>query len=236
MLVLTRQRNETVIVGDDIYVTVVDIRGDKVRLGFTAPRKITVFRKEVYDLIRKENAAAAGIQPADLTGAPDVPPESVNLSPWADNFPRLAEGNADPFLRAAIEEARQGFDEGGLPIGAVLVRGDQIIGRGHNRRVQNGDPMAHAEIDCLKNAGRQKTYRDTVLYSTLMPCHLCSGAAVQFGIPKIVVGESVNFAGAADFLRGNGIEVVDLHEAQCIDLMGKFIREHPELWNEDIGK
>lgn len=236
MLVLTRQRNETVIVGDDIYVTVVDIRGDKVRLGFTAPRQITVYRKEVYDVIRKENAAASAMQPADLAAAPDVPPESVNLSPWADNYPRLAEGGSDPFLRAAIEEALQGLSEGGLPIGSVLVRGDQIIGRGRNRRVQDGDPMAHAEIDCLKNAGRQKTYRDTVLYSTLMPCHLCSGAVVQFGIPKIVVGESVNFTGAADFLRGHGVEVVDRADAQCADMLGKFIREFPELWKEDIGK
>ena len=149
----------------------------------------------------------------------------------------------DPFLRAAIDEARQGLREGGLPIGSVLVRGGKIIGAGHNRRVQRGDPMAHAEIDCLTRAGRQKTYRDTVLYSTLMPCFLCSGAAVQFGIPKVVVGESVTFAGgegragrSPDFLRANGIEVIDLQDAECIDLMSTFIREHPELWNEDIGR
>src|SRR5919206_2584553 len=101
----------------------------------------------------------------------------------------------DPFLRAAIDEAKLGLSEGGLPIGSVLVRDGKIIGRGHNRRVQRGDPMAHAEIDCLTKAGRQTTYKDTVLYSTLMPCFLCSGAVVQFGIPKVIVGESVNFHG-----------------------------------------
>ncbi|HWE02541.1 MAG TPA: nucleoside deaminase [Tepidisphaeraceae bacterium] len=142
----------------------------------------------------------------------------------------------EPFLRAAIEEARKGLSEGGLPIGSVLVRGDTIVGAGHNRRVQSGNPMAHAEIDALTNAGRQKTYRDTVLYSTLMPCYLCSGAAVQFRVPKIVVGESVNFPGAAHFMRTRGIEVLDMHNAECIGMMADFIRDHPELWHEDIGE
>src|SRR5437868_3367137 len=142
----------------------------------------------------------------------------------------------DAFLRAAIDEAKKGLSEGGLPIGSVLVRGGEIIGRGHNRRVQNGDPMAHAEIDCLSNAGRQKTYRDTVLYSTLMPCYLCSGAAVQFGLPKVVVGESANFPGAPDFMRSKGIQVIDLHDEDCTRLMSDFIQAHPGLWHEDIGK
>ena len=142
----------------------------------------------------------------------------------------------DPFLRAAIDEAKKGLSEGGLPIGSVLVRGDQIVGRGHNRRVQHGDPMAHAEIDCLTNAGRQKTYADTVLYSTLMPCYLCSGAAVQFGIPSVIVGESANFPGAGDFLRQHGIRVTDLHNPECTRMMADFIRDHPQLWREDIGK
>jgi cytosine deaminase len=134
------------------------------------------------------------------------------------------------------------LSEGGLPIGSVLVRNNQIIGRGHNRRVQHGDPMAHAEIDCLKNAGRQKTYKDTVLYSTLMPCYLCSGAAVQFGVPKVIVGESINFPGgkgpgglSPDFMRSHGIEVIDLHDDECISMMRDFIVAHPLLWNEDIG-
>jgi cytosine deaminase len=130
----------------------------------------------------------------------------------------------------------KGLSEGGLPIGSVLVREGQIIGRGHNRRVQRGDPMAHAEIDCLTNAGRQKTYRDTILYSTLMPCSLCSGAVVQFGVPRVIVGESVNFAGSPKFMREHGVEVIDLRDARCIEMMGQFIKDHPELWNEDIGK
>jgi creatinine deaminase len=149
----------------------------------------------------------------------------------------------DSFLFAAIEEARVGLSEGGLPIGSVLVRGNKIIARGHNRRVQNNDPMAHGEIDCLTNAGRQKTYRDTILYSTLMPCFLCSGAIVQFGIPKVIVGESVNFPGGAgkggdspSFLRSHGVELIDLHDTECIQMMSGFILAHPHLWNEDIGK
>src|SRR5215208_3486731 len=132
----------------------------------------------------------------------------------------------DPFLRAALDEAKLGLSEGGLPIGSVLVRGGTIIGRGHNRRVQRGDPMAHAEIDCLTRAGRQRTYADTVLYSTLMPCFLCSGAAVQFGVPRVIVGESTNFAGGIDFMKRSGIEVVDLRDGECIEMMAKYIAEH----------
>src|SRR5204862_7646328 len=131
-------------------------------------------------------------------------------------------GRMDPFLRAAIDEAKLGLSEGGLPIGSVLVRDGRIIGRGHNRRVQRGDPMAHAEIDCLTHAGRQRTYRDTVLYSTLMPCFLCSGAAVQFAVPKVIVGESVNFLGgegaagtSPQFMRAQGIEVIDARDPEC---------------------
>ena len=176
MLVLARERDQTIMIGDGIQVTVVDIRGDKVRLGISAPRDVSVHRKEVYEAIRKSNHDAAQLHPQDV-------PLLEKLKPATDLF-----------LRAAIEEARAGLAEGGLPIGSVLVRDGQIIGRGRNRRVQNNDPMAHAEIDCLTRAGRQKTYRDTVLYSTLMPCHLCSGAVVQFGVPRVIVGESVNFA------------------------------------------
>jgi cytosine deaminase len=147
------------------------------------------------------------------------------------------------FLADAIEEARQSLREGGLPIGAVLVRDGQIIARGHNRRVQDNNPMAHAEIDCLTSAGRQHTYRDTVLYSTLMPCFLCSGAVVQFGIPKVVIGEAINFPGgrgpggySSQFLRAHGVTVVDANDPDCIEMMGKFIKENPQLWNEDIGR
>jgi cytosine deaminase len=146
--------------------------------------------------------------------------------------PELA---SDPFMIEAIREARLGHAEGGIPIGSVLVRENTIIGRGHNRRVQKGDPVIHAEIDCLMNAGRIGSYRDTVLYSTLMPCYLCAGAAVQFRIPRVVAGESRTFPGARSFLEEHGIEVVDLDLDICVRMMRDFIRKNPELWNEDIG-
>ncbi len=142
----------------------------------------------------------------------------------------------DPFMQEAIVEAEKGRTEGGIPIGSVLVRQGTIIGRGHNRRVQEGDPVIHAEIDCLRNAGRIGTYRDTVLYSTLMPCYLCAGAAVQFGITKVIVGESRNFAGAREFMEEHGIEVIDLDLPVCIGMMEEFIHKNPRLWNEDIGE
>jgi cytosine deaminase len=142
----------------------------------------------------------------------------------------------DPFLARAIEWARRGGGEGGIPIGSVLVRGGEVVAGGHNRRVQHQNPMAHAEIDCLTNARLQRTYRDTVLYSTLMPCHLCAGAVVQFGIPKVVAGESVNFPGTRAFLESQGVEVVDLADPECIEIMRDFIARHPELWFGDIGR
>lgn len=141
----------------------------------------------------------------------------------------------DEFMKAAIEEARQGLREGGIPIGSVLVIDGKIVGRGHNRRVQDNDPVTHAEIDCLRNAGRVGKYAGAVLYSTLMPCYLCAGAAVQFQIKKVVVGESRNFSGARAFMESHGIEVVDLDLAECRDLMARFIAERPQLWYEDIG-
>jgi len=141
----------------------------------------------------------------------------------------------DRFISAAIDEAKKGLSEGGIPIGSVLVKGERIIGRGHNRRVQEESPVLHAEIDCLRNAGRIGSFRDTTLYSTLMPCYLCAGAVVQFGIPKVVVGESRTFAGARDFMASRGVEVVDLDLDECQEMMAAFIAEHPDLWNEDIG-
>ena len=139
-------------------------------------------------------------------------------------------------MQEAIAEARKGLSEGGIPIGSVLVRGGTIIARGHNRRVQERNPMKHAEIDCLINAGRVGNYKDTVLYSTLMPCYLCAGAVVQFNIPKVIVGEARTFSGAEEFMRQHGAEVINLDLDECVDLMKKFIKENPILWNEDIGK
>lgn len=138
-------------------------------------------------------------------------------------------------MLAAIEEARIGLKEGGIPIGSVLVKGGLIIGRGHNRRVQQRDPVMHAEIDCLRNAGRIGSYKDTVLYSTLMPCYLCAGAVVQFGIKKVIAGESETFNGAAEFMANFGVKVIDLKLAECKQLMSEFIKINPQLWNEDIG-
>jgi creatinine deaminase len=139
-------------------------------------------------------------------------------------------------MAEAVKEAEAGLSEGGIPIGSVLVRGGAIIGRGHNRRVQHGDQTAHAEIDCLRNAGRQRTMRDTVLYSSLMPCYLCSGAIVQFGIPRVVAGESRTFPGVRPFLESHGVEVIDLDDPHCVEMMRAFIAARPELWAEDIGE
>ena len=139
------------------------------------------------------------------------------------------------FMSEAYDEARKSFDAGGLPIGAILVRGGEIIGRGHNQRVQKGDPILHGEMDCMRNAGRQKTYRDTVMYTTLSPCMMCTGTILQFGIPRVVIGENVNFGGNEDFLRSKGVEVILANDPDCIQLMKTFIAEKPELWAEDIA-
>lgn len=139
-------------------------------------------------------------------------------------------------LRVAYEEAIAGFDEGGCPIGSVLARGDEVVSQGRNQRVQGGDPIAHGEMDALRKAGRQKTYRDTVLYTSLSPCMMCSGTIVQFGIPRVVIGDTQNFGGNEDFLRERGVEVVIADDPDCIALMQRFIEEKPELWAEDIAE
>jgi len=141
----------------------------------------------------------------------------------------------DQFMKAAIEEAKIGLKDGGIPIGSVLVKDGKIIGRGHNKRVQEQNPMIHAEIDCLMHAGRVGTYKGTVLYSTLMPCYLCAGAVVQFGIKKVIAGESKTFDGARKFMEEHGVEVVDLDLSECKAMMDNFIKKNPELWREDIG-
>ena len=140
----------------------------------------------------------------------------------------------DEFMAAAIEEARKGYQEGGIPIGSVLVKGNTILSRGHNKRVQENNPILHGEMDCLNNAGRIGSYRETVIYSTLMPCYMCAGTIVQFKIPKVIVGESRTFPGARAFMESNGVEVIDLDLQECYTLMEQFIAEKPDLWNEDI--
>jgi len=152
-------------------------------------------------------------------------------------YGRLCRISDDPFLAAAIAEAEAGLAAGGIPIGSVLVVGGEIIGRGHNQRIQKRSAVLHAEMDCLENAGRQRAsiLRRATLYSTLSPCHMCSGAILLYEIPRVVVGENVNFKGPEEYVRGNGLDVEVVNDPDCIRMMKKFIDEHPELWNEDIG-
>lgn len=143
----------------------------------------------------------------------------------------------DSFLQAALEQARQGLAEGGIPIGSVLVLDGEIVGRGHNRRVQRGSAVLHAEMDCLENAGRLTAadYARATLYSTLSPCDMCSGAVLLYKIPRVVVGENQTFQGPEDYVRSRGVEITIVNDADCIALMRQFIADHPALWNEDIG-
>lgn len=145
--------------------------------------------------------------------------------------------SGDPFLEAAIAEARAGRDEGGIPIGSVLVIDGEIVGRGHNRRVQRGSAVLHAEMDCLENAGRLTAadYRRSILYSTLSPCDMCSGAVLLYEIPHVVVGENRTFRGPEDHVRSRGVRIDIIDDARCVALMEAFIAARPELWNEDIG-
>jgi creatinine deaminase len=145
--------------------------------------------------------------------------------------------SVDPFLGAAIEEAERGRTEGGIPIGAVLVHRGRIIGRGHNRRVQQGSAVLHGEMDALERAGRlpPSVYRESTMYTTLSPCAMCSGAVLLYGIPRVVIGENRTFMGEEDLLRGRGVQVEVVQDQRCVDMMMRFIAEHPELWNEDIG-
>ncbi len=144
----------------------------------------------------------------------------------------------DEFMQAALEEARTGMAEGGIPIGSVLVIDDKIIGRGHNRRVQKDSAILHAEMDCLENAGRltSSEYRRSILYSTLSPCEMCSGTVLLYKIPKVVIGENHTFQGPEDYLRSRGVDLVILNNEECIRMMHHFIETRPELWNEDIGE
>lgn len=144
----------------------------------------------------------------------------------------------DPFMQAALAEAQQGLEEGGIPIGSVIVHRGTIIGRGHNRRVQQGSAILHGEMDAFENAGRQpaSVYAESVLYTTLSPCAMCSGAILLYGIPKVIIGENQTFMGEEELLRSRGVEVDVVQDEACIALMRGFIASHPELWNEDIGE
>jgi len=142
----------------------------------------------------------------------------------------------DKFMKMAIKEAKEGLAEGGIPIGSVLVKNGEFVSKGKNKRVQEQNPILHGEMDCLNNAGRIGSYKDTVIYSTLMPCYMCAGTIVQFKIPKVIVGESKTFGGARAFMESHGVEVVDLQNEECIEMMKTFIDQNPTLWNEDIGE
>jgi cytosine deaminase len=221
-------------IGDRIEVRVVDVRGDKVRLGFVAPREVTVHRKEVYDEIRRENEAAAQLKPEDLLGV-KPPPQQPQMRLVPSPPPEILTKGDDACLRAALEEAKASLAEGGVPIGAVLARGGTILARGRDRTRQNGDPTAHAEVECLRAAGRGQPLADATLYSTLLPCFLCSGAVVELGIKRIVIGDSVNYAGnnrpggtCGDFLRAHRVELIDARDLECIELLGRFIRDNPD--------
>lgn len=145
--------------------------------------------------------------------------------------------NYQKMLEIAVEEAKTGLAEGGIPIGAALFDGEgNLLGRGHNRRVQENDPSVHGETDAFRKAGRQRSYRDKIMVTTLAPCWYCSGLVKQFGIGTVVVGESVNFQGGVEWLKENGVRVIDLNSQECIELLGEYIRANPEIWNEDIGE
>lgn len=143
----------------------------------------------------------------------------------------------DEFLKIAINEAKKGLNEGGIPIGSVLVHNGKILGQGHNKRVQNSSVVLHGEMDALENAGRQpaSVYEESIIYTTLSPCPMCSGAILLYGIPQVIVGENKTFMGAEEHLRANGVEVIVLNDKTCISMMAEFIESRPELWNEDIG-
>jgi len=148
-----------------------------------------------------------------------------------------SEAVMDPFMQAAIDEAEAGLAEGGIPIGSVLVHNGTIVGRGHNRRVQKGSAVLHGEMDALENTGRQpaSVYRESVIYTTLSPCPMCSGAILLYGIPRVIVGENKTFMGEEELLRSRGVHVEVVQDARCIEMMKSFIRDKPQLWNEDIG-
>ena len=139
-------------------------------------------------------------------------------------------------MEEAIRQARKSLDEGGIPIGSALVKNGKLVASGHNKRVQENNPILHGEMDCLNNAGRVGSFRDTVIYSTLMPCYMCAGTIVQFKIPKVIVAESRTFSGARAFMEQHGVEVIDLDLPECVAMMNQFIADKPDVWNEDIGE
>lgn len=165
-------------------------------------------------------------------------PRTSDRRTWSFRQKLRGINKMDEFMQAAVEEARKGLADGGIPIGSVLVLNGKIIGRGHNQRVQKGSVVLHAEMDCLENAGRLKAadYKKCILYSTLSPCDMCSGTVLLYGIPRVVIGENQTFKGPEDYMKSRGVDLVIVDSPECKALMKQFIKEKPELWNEDIGK
>lgn len=231
-------------IGDSIEVVVVDVRGDKARVGVEAPRDISVHRKEVYEAIKAENQAAAqvatdlgtlagippGLSPSSAGVLPHHNPKQHALTNIPAAVPAALTEDEQGFLAAARQEAQASLQEGGIPVGAVLVKAGQIISRGRNRRAQDNDPTAHAEVDALRKAGVQVDYSDAVLYTTLSPCIMCSGAIVQLGVTKVVIAEAAHSKGAIDWLRQQGVQVKVADDSDCIKMLDQFIRDFPEKW------
>lgn len=189
------------------------------------------------DVGSRANTLASGLSPWVRGESPDARCSRGmgGASPAAMEYKLSGVDDDQRFLDVAIHEAEAGLSEGGIPIGACLVRAGEVIGAGRNRRVQAGDPTAHGEISAMRAAGRRRRYRDTIMYSTLMPCQMCAGAIVQFGIPRVVAGEATTFPGAEEFMRDHGVLVDVIDDRRCVALMERFIEEHPEIWAEDIG-
>jgi cytosine deaminase len=220
MLVLARHRGQSVFIGHDVTITVAEIRGDKVRLGVAAPKNVGVHREEIYDQIMRENHQAASMQPADLAGVQNAPPrESQSTVP-----PEYA-----TFITAALDEAKQSLIAGGIPVGAVLVRDQRIIGRGHDRRIQRVDPTAQAPIQCLSNTGPWETCRGTAMFCTAMPSYLGAAGLVHFAIPRLVVGFGTCLNDAqrrgAQLLNAAKIDVIDARDERSAELLAQFARD-----------
>jgi cytosine deaminase len=229
MLVLARHRGQSVFIGDDVTVTVAEIRGDKVRLGISAPKHIRVDREEIYDEIMRENRQAGSLQPGDLAALHE------SRAPVAGSKPSIPLEWAT-FMTTAIDEAHQSLTAGGIPIGAVLVRDQRIIGRGHDRRIQRTDPTAQAPVRCIRNAGPWETCRGTTMFCTTMPSYLGAAALVHFAIPRLVVGNSICLNDSqrrgAQLLAAAKIEVVDARDERCAQLLDQFVQGEAERWKD----
>jgi cytosine deaminase len=220
MLVLARHRGQSVFIGDDVTVTVAEIRGDKVRLGISAPKNVGVHREEIYDQIMRENHQAASMQPSDLAGVQIPPPHESQSPPPPESL---------TFMTAALDEAKQSLIANGIPVGAVLVRDGRIIGRGHDRRIQRVDPTAQAPIQCLSNTGPWETCHGTTMFCTAMPSYLGAAALVHFAIPRLVVGCGTCLKDAqrrgAQLLKAAKIDVIDARDERSAELLTQWMRD-----------